>query len=150
MNPLGLQYLKPTWKFLTIYCAWIAFELFIVAWFYIETKGPTLEEIAKIFDGDHAETGIASLGDVKADMRIADVMEKFGNTTTVEVPMYRTSSVRTDSSDRPLQKMSPRIEVIPRMPKIPRKNPDNSSGPRRMNSVPPRPPRSPGPSPESF
>jgi cytochrome c551/c552 len=25
--------------------------------FYVETKGPTLEEIARIFDGDEAEVG---------------------------------------------------------------------------------------------
>lgn len=36
---------------------WIAFELVFVCVFYVETKGPTLEEIAKIFDGDEAEVG---------------------------------------------------------------------------------------------
>lgn len=28
---------------------------------YVETKGPTLEEIAKIFDGDAAEVGIVDI-----------------------------------------------------------------------------------------
>lgn len=29
-----------------------------MTFFYVETKGPTLEEIAKIFDGDEAEVAI--------------------------------------------------------------------------------------------
>jgi hypothetical protein len=39
-------------------------------------KGPTLEEIAKIFDGTEAEVGVADLSDVKADMRGGSVDEK--------------------------------------------------------------------------
>lgn len=34
---------------------WIAFELVFVYFLYVETRGPTLEEIAKIFDGEDAE-----------------------------------------------------------------------------------------------
>lgn len=34
---------------------WIAVELAFVYFFYVETKGPTLEEIARIFDGDEAD-----------------------------------------------------------------------------------------------
>ncbi|KAF2646349.1 general substrate transporter [Massarina eburnea CBS 473.64] len=52
VNPLGFKYLKPTWKLYTIYAVWIFFELVFVIFFYIETRGPTLEEIAKIFDAD--------------------------------------------------------------------------------------------------
>jgi hypothetical protein len=69
INPIGLKNLKPGWKFYTIYCCWIAVELVVVYLFYIETKGPTLEEIAKIFDGEEAETGVADLNEVKADLR---------------------------------------------------------------------------------
>jgi hypothetical protein len=31
-------------------------ELIFVCIFYVETRGPTLEEVAKIFDGDEAGT----------------------------------------------------------------------------------------------
>lgn len=33
---------------------WIFIELLFVYFFYVETRGPTLEELAKIFDGDSA------------------------------------------------------------------------------------------------
>ena len=33
---------------------WVAIELVFVYIFYVETKGPTLEEVAKIFDGEDA------------------------------------------------------------------------------------------------
>jgi hypothetical protein len=34
---------------------WIFLELVFVCTFYIETRGPTLEEVAKLFDGDEVE-----------------------------------------------------------------------------------------------
>lgn len=55
VNPLGFTHLVPNWKLYTIYTCWIAFELVFVYFLYVETKGPTLEEIAKIFDGENAE-----------------------------------------------------------------------------------------------
>jgi MFS family permease len=76
VNPLGFTHLNPNWKLYTIYTVsadislcqrpamltlpqcWIAFELVFVYFLYVETKGPTLEEIAKIFDGENAEVGI--------------------------------------------------------------------------------------------
>ncbi|KFX91459.1 hypothetical protein V490_05888 [Pseudogymnoascus sp. VKM F-3557] len=55
INPIGLADLNPRWKFYTIYCVWIFFELAFVLFLFVETRGPTLEEIAKIFDGEGAE-----------------------------------------------------------------------------------------------
>lgn len=69
VNPLGFTHLKPTWKLYTIYAVssflkfsthsstnyiqvWIFLEFVFVCFMYIETRGPTLEEIAKIIDGD--------------------------------------------------------------------------------------------------
>jgi hypothetical protein len=34
---------------------WLCFEVIFVFFFFIETRGPTLEEIAKIFDGQDAQ-----------------------------------------------------------------------------------------------
>jgi predicted transcriptional regulator len=38
---------------------WDFVELIWVYFIFVETKGPTLEEIAKIFDGDHAVAQIS-------------------------------------------------------------------------------------------
>jgi sugar porter (SP) family MFS transporter len=85
VNPLGFDHLKPTWKFYTIYAVsnippeihqtqiltfyqvWILFELLFVVFFYVETKGPTLEEVAKIFDGDEAEVAIVDQNKIGGD-----------------------------------------------------------------------------------
>jgi hypothetical protein len=46
--------------------------------FYVETRGPTLEEVAKIFDGDEAEVARVDLETVEANV-IASGYEKDGN-----------------------------------------------------------------------
>ncbi|PSN65984.1 general substrate transporter [Corynespora cassiicola Philippines] len=66
VNPLGFKHLKPTWKLYTIYSVWIFLELLFVFFFYVETKGPTLEELAKIFDGDNAEVAQVDLEKVES------------------------------------------------------------------------------------
>lgn len=66
VNPYGFKGLKPTYKFYCVYNVWIVFELIFVYFFYVETKGPTLEEIAKIFDGADAE--VAEVDPVKVGL----------------------------------------------------------------------------------
>ncbi|KAK5722218.1 hypothetical protein LTR17_014321 [Elasticomyces elasticus] len=89
INPIGLKRLTPQWKFYTIYCCWISFELVIVYFFYIETKGPTLEEIAKIFDGEQADVGLADISEVKADMRGMSYEDQKHSTMHVEASAGR-------------------------------------------------------------
>lgn len=38
--------------------------------FYPETKGLTLEEVAKVFDGDDAKVARMNVGDVQRDLEI--------------------------------------------------------------------------------
>ncbi|RFU35585.1 hypothetical protein B7463_g818, partial [Scytalidium lignicola] len=73
INPIGLAHLQPRWKFYTIYCVWILFELIFVSFLFIETRGPTLEEIAKIFDGDEAEVARVDLDAVEAKVQVLQV-----------------------------------------------------------------------------
>ena len=47
--PIGLE--NMAWKFYLIWFPWVLFEIFVVWLVYPETKGPSLEEIAMIFDG---------------------------------------------------------------------------------------------------
>jgi len=55
VNPIALR--KIHWKYYIVYTVWLAFELFIVWKFYIETRNTPLEEIVKHFDGDAAILG---------------------------------------------------------------------------------------------
>jgi len=50
VNPIALEAIG--WKYYIVYCIWLAFELATVYFFYPETKGVPLEEIAKVFDGE--------------------------------------------------------------------------------------------------
>lgn len=52
VNPIALDSIK--WKYYIFYTVWLAIELAVVYFFYIETRNTPLEEIAKHFDGDAA------------------------------------------------------------------------------------------------
>ncbi|KAL2264519.1 hypothetical protein VTJ83DRAFT_7029 [Remersonia thermophila] len=53
-NKIAWERLPRHWHFMLFYTLWDLIELIFVWFFYVETKGPTLEEIARIFDGDSA------------------------------------------------------------------------------------------------
>ncbi|KFY70776.1 hypothetical protein V498_10221, partial [Pseudogymnoascus sp. VKM F-4517 (FW-2822)] len=53
-NPIALENMPAQWNLFAFYTVWVTVELVFVYFFYIETKGPTLEEISRIFDGDDA------------------------------------------------------------------------------------------------
>ncbi|KAF2144281.1 uncharacterized protein K452DRAFT_246580 [Aplosporella prunicola CBS 121167] len=55
VNPLGLEAFN--WKFYWFYVAWIAVEFVVVYVWFIETKGPSLEAVARLFDGGDARVG---------------------------------------------------------------------------------------------
>ncbi|KAL4885269.1 general substrate transporter [Aspergillus karnatakaensis] len=52
VNPIGLEDLQ--WRFYFVYIAILVIECFCIYFLFVETKGPTLEEIAALFDGDKA------------------------------------------------------------------------------------------------
>jgi sugar porter (SP) family MFS transporter len=58
VNPIALDAIH--WKYYIVYTIWLAFELFIVWKFYIETRNTPLEEIVKHFDGEGALLGGAA------------------------------------------------------------------------------------------
>jgi len=53
-NPVAWKRLPKHWNLALFYTLWITVELIWVYFVYPETKGPTLEEISRIFDGDAA------------------------------------------------------------------------------------------------
>ncbi|KAJ6131585.1 hypothetical protein N7523_001291 [Penicillium sp. IBT 18751x] len=52
VNPIGLEALQ--WRFYFVYIAILVVECACIWFLFVETKGPTLEEIAALFDGDDA------------------------------------------------------------------------------------------------
>ncbi|KAK4460623.1 hypothetical protein QBC42DRAFT_288279 [Cladorrhinum samala] len=59
------------------YTIWDLFELAFVWFFYVETKGPTLEDIARIFDGDGAVAHI-DMHEVQKDI-YQNAPDRFGD-----------------------------------------------------------------------
>lgn len=55
VNPIGLANLG--WKFYIVYVVWLAIETTTIFFVYVETKGPTLEELAVLFEGRDAKVG---------------------------------------------------------------------------------------------
>ncbi|KAI0470613.1 general substrate transporter [Xylariaceae sp. FL0804] len=61
VNPVGLDPVRGIgWRFLIVYCCWIAVEALLIWWLWPETSGRTLEELAFLFeetDDDHEGGG---------------------------------------------------------------------------------------------
>jgi len=55
VNPIAIKNI--TWKYYIVYDCWLAIELAVVYFFFIETRYTPLEEIAKYFDGEDAKIG---------------------------------------------------------------------------------------------
>ncbi|KAI3556672.1 sugar transporter [Colletotrichum abscissum] len=55
VNPLGIAAMS--WKFYFFYVGWIIVQFIVVYLFFPETKGPSLEQIALLFDGRDAQMG---------------------------------------------------------------------------------------------
>ncbi|CAM1502469.1 Fc.00g044530.m01.CDS01 [Cosmosporella sp. VM-42] len=53
VNPIGLENIG--WKFYIYYCVWVAFIFLVVYFFFVETAGPTLEELTYLFEGKEAK-----------------------------------------------------------------------------------------------
>ncbi|KAH6672663.1 general substrate transporter [Plectosphaerella plurivora] len=49
VNPVGLDAIG--WKFYIYYCVWVSMIFVVVYFCFPETQGPTLEELARLFDG---------------------------------------------------------------------------------------------------
>jgi MFS family permease len=57
VNPIGIENLR--WKFYFVYIVILVIECLTIYLFFVETKGPTLEEIARLFDGEDAAVAAA-------------------------------------------------------------------------------------------
>lgn len=72
VNPIGLANLE--WRFYFVYIAVLVVECVVIWFYFVETKGPTLEEIAVLFDGEDAPAAhaIAVAEDTAAEKRVVN------------------------------------------------------------------------------
>ncbi|RYO76731.1 hypothetical protein DL762_002738 [Monosporascus cannonballus] len=70
-NKLAWNRMPTHWYLMLFYTLWDFVELVFVYFFYVETKGPTLEEIARIFDGADAVAHI-DLRQVEKEINAAE------------------------------------------------------------------------------
>ncbi|KAF3034161.1 hypothetical protein E8E12_004986 [Didymella heteroderae] len=59
VNPIGIEALG--WKFYIVYVVVLVLECLAIYFLYVETRGPTLEEIAILFDGEDANVAGANV-----------------------------------------------------------------------------------------
>ena len=68
VNPIALDHIH--WKYYIVYDVWLAVELVVVYFFYIETRYTPLEEIAKHFDGD-----VSIIYAIRVVVNVADTLQ---------------------------------------------------------------------------
>jgi len=66
VNPIGVQHLA--WKFYFVYIVILIIECLCIWFLFVETRGPTLEEIARLFDGASANVSGKQVLDKKSDL----------------------------------------------------------------------------------
>ncbi|BCS30126.1 sugar porter family MFS transporter [Aspergillus puulaauensis] len=69
VNPIGLEELQ--WRFYFVYIAILVVECLCIYFLFVETKGPTLEEIAVLFDGEKANMLSSEELGVKSNPNVA-------------------------------------------------------------------------------
>jgi len=84
VNPIGIEH--ASWRYYFLFEATLLIQLVTVYFFFIETKGATLEEISRTFDGEDAveEMKVRALVSEKANMveQAENLDNKGQNTTT--------------------------------------------------------------------
>ncbi|KAL4737131.1 hypothetical protein BDV11DRAFT_172270 [Aspergillus similis] len=65
--PLQSSWWPRGWKFYFVYVAVLVIECLVIWLYFVETRGPTLEEIAVLFDGQDAAASMAAEKAKKTD-----------------------------------------------------------------------------------
>ncbi|KAK3046114.1 hypothetical protein LTR09_012376 [Extremus antarcticus] len=71
-NPIAWENLPHHWNLELFYTLVITFDLIFIYFVYVETRGPTLEEVAKIFDGENAVAHV-DMHQIEKELRQGDV-----------------------------------------------------------------------------
>lgn len=69
-NPVAMEAIS--WKYYIVWCVVIAVHLVIIYFYFPETKGRALEEVAEIFDGSDVAAGANAMKQMGLDNKAAD------------------------------------------------------------------------------
>ncbi|KUL87045.1 hypothetical protein ZTR_05754 [Talaromyces verruculosus] len=75
-NPVAME--KISWRYYIVWCVVIAIHFTLIFFFFPETKGMGLEEVAEIFDGPNALSGVNAMKETGLDVHADKVLE-FGD-----------------------------------------------------------------------
>lgn len=71
-NPVAMEAIS--WKYYIVWCVAIAIHLILIWFFFPETKGRALEEVAEIFDGPDAAAGTNAMKQMGLDAHAEDAI----------------------------------------------------------------------------
>jgi sugar porter (SP) family MFS transporter len=93
-NPIAWENFPHHWNLSMFYTIWIFCELVFVYFFMVETRGPTLEEIAKIFDGEDADVAHIDIHAVEKEIHTgADHVSETNSLGEKRVPHTKAQEV---------------------------------------------------------
>ncbi|KAJ5951295.1 uncharacterized protein N7479_009708 [Penicillium vulpinum] len=84
VNPIGVT--NSTWKFYITYDVWLAFELVVVYFLFVETGDLSLEETAVILDGEEYGNKLIGVALSTAEMKIDESAKVQATVTSETVP----------------------------------------------------------------
>ncbi|KAG5915013.1 hypothetical protein E4U42_000182, partial [Claviceps africana] len=73
VNPIALE--RIGWKLYIYYCVWVTIIFVVVYFFFVETAGPTLEELTYLFEGQDAKLHMMEASRGLGDPAVRDVEE---------------------------------------------------------------------------
>ncbi|CAJ0542298.1 Ff.00g000080.m01.CDS01 [Fusarium sp. VM40] len=82
-----------TWRLYLIYTIWVLGEVLFIYFMYVETRGPTLEEVAKVIDGDNAAVADVRLDSVEKEILTNEQAERVSSVDGKEVHEVSPSKV---------------------------------------------------------
>jgi sugar porter (SP) family MFS transporter len=82
-----------TWRLYLIYTIWVLGEVLFIYFMYVETRGPTLEEVAKVIDGDNAAVADVRLDSVEKEILTNEQTERVSSVDGKEVHEVSPSKV---------------------------------------------------------
>ncbi|WZH49552.1 general substrate transporter [Fusarium acuminatum] len=82
-----------TWRLYLIYTIWVLGEVLFIYFMYVETRGPTLEEVAKVIDGDNAAVADVRLDSVEKEILTNEQAERVSSVDSKEVHEVSPSKV---------------------------------------------------------